>query len=288
MAQAADELVAHADSETLTQLRQSLLRLARITEDGHFARRTVRWDDLDAGVHPILQRFVDARLLVTDERGGQRIVEVAHEALFRSWDTLRRWLDESIEELRLRRDLEASSQAWDAAGRSAEYLWRGGRLARAAELGASPGLSLAAVESAFLDAAQEVERAQRDREELRRRRQLRWARVAVSVVSVLLIGAVYLYYRATQERNLSLSQKLASDSALLRESSVDTDAAGAPGDRVAPARGNGSGLRGVVASRFDVGPCASASARFRPGEAAAHVRSEGEVRRGRRNAGRGH
>ena len=62
------------------------------------------------------------RLLVSDERDGQRVVEVAHEALFRSWNMLRGWLMESIEELRLHRDLEASAQAWDGAGRSAEYL----------------------------------------------------------------------------------------------------------------------------------------------------------------------
>ena len=125
VAQSAGQLVAHCDADTLARLRRTMLQLARISEDGRFVRRTVPWNQLDATVHPVLQRFVDARLLVSDERAGQRVVEVAHEALFRSWNMLRGWLLESSEELRLHRDLEASAQAWDGAGRSAEYLLAG-------------------------------------------------------------------------------------------------------------------------------------------------------------------
>ena len=99
--------------------------------------------------------------------------------------------------------------------------WRGGRLIRTIELGTSDSVLLSDVDQVFLKASRDVEEAERDRGERRRRRQLRWTRIAVTVVTGLLLGTVYLYARATQDRNRSLAQKLATDSVLLRGLNVD-------------------------------------------------------------------
>lgn len=116
-------------------LRKAFLRLAWPSEEGaDWIRRSARWEgDFGEDVQPMLQCFVDRRLLVTREGA----IEVAHEALFRSWVRLRRWLEEDREALHLLRDLERDSAKWMRSQKSKEessYLWRGGRLQHIVEL----------------------------------------------------------------------------------------------------------------------------------------------------------
>ncbi len=57
----------------------------------------------------VLKALADARLIIT----SQDSAEVAHEALIREWPTLRGWLEDNREGLRLHRHLtEAASQEW--------------------------------------------------------------------------------------------------------------------------------------------------------------------------------
>jgi hypothetical protein len=67
-------------------LHQAFLAMTRINEEGQYARRAVHWDDLPPASHPILQRFVEARLLVSGKEDGT--LEVAHETLLRNWPLL--------------------------------------------------------------------------------------------------------------------------------------------------------------------------------------------------------
>ncbi|MEZ5231724.1 MAG: hypothetical protein R2749_03310 [Acidimicrobiales bacterium] len=53
---------------------------------------------------------------------------MAHEALLRAWPRLRAWLDEDRDGLRVLRHLTAAAAAWEASGRDAGELYRGGRL----------------------------------------------------------------------------------------------------------------------------------------------------------------
>jgi WD40 repeat protein len=116
-------------------LRTALLRMARVTEDGGYARQPVAWEDgALRPVHPILERFVDRRLLSSRSNGDVRVVEVAHEALFRSWGPLKGWLDNHRAELMLLAQIKRDAVTWDEADRSADTLWRGGRLQQASEL----------------------------------------------------------------------------------------------------------------------------------------------------------
>ena len=64
----------------------------------------------DAAMLSVIQTFAggDARLVVTDEAGGHRSVEVSHEALIRHWDKLRAWVDENRDNLRIRARLRDS------------------------------------------------------------------------------------------------------------------------------------------------------------------------------------
>ena len=170
VAQSAGQLVAGLNAEQVALLRQALLRLARMTDEGRFARRVVPWNDLDSRVHSILQKFVEARLLVADERGGERVLEVAHEALFRSWTTLRGWLNESIEELHLRKDVERSAFGVGEERALRRVSGRGGRLTRTSELRKSSGFPLGPLEADFLKVSLEAEQSENRKNEARRKR----------------------------------------------------------------------------------------------------------------------
>lgn len=106
-------------------LRRAFLQMVRLTEGGRFARRPARWRDVLAAVHEVLERFVQARLLVSREEDGERIVEVAHEALFRSWVRLRGWLDADREFLLWRERLRTAHAQWRETGFDEGALLRG-------------------------------------------------------------------------------------------------------------------------------------------------------------------
>ena len=92
--------------ETEHALRLSFVRyLAQVNDKDEIVRLTAHWSDIPHIAHPVLKKFVTERLLVKYEREGQVYVEVAHEALFRGWDTLKDWLRTSADILRWRRDV---------------------------------------------------------------------------------------------------------------------------------------------------------------------------------------
>lgn len=136
IARAADAVLAAEDlSETqMADLRRAFLALARINESGEFIRRKARLTDLPSSTHPILRRFANEHLLIissdrddagtTDNVEGQT-VEVAHEALLRSWRRLTRWLDEDREFLLWHRRFEDQFTDWEKVGRKGNTLLTG-------------------------------------------------------------------------------------------------------------------------------------------------------------------
>jgi energy-coupling factor transporter ATP-binding protein EcfA2 len=71
-----------------------------------------------------VRAFTDARLLVMDETE----VEVAHEALFRSWERLKTWIGVVQEDLILLRQVRNAAREWEKKGRDKTYLWLHERL----------------------------------------------------------------------------------------------------------------------------------------------------------------
>jgi WD40 repeat protein/transcriptional regulator with XRE-family HTH domain len=151
----------HLTPAQQTIARDIFLRLTELGEGTQDTRRRVSYQELmqqaqAADVEEVLARLADARLITTTEG----IVEVAHEALIREWPTLRQWLDEDREGLRLHRHLTQAAQAWVGRSRDPDELYRGTRLGQALEWwGAHPG-QLNALEQEFLQAS----RASGDRE----------------------------------------------------------------------------------------------------------------------------
>ncbi len=86
---------------------------------------------------------MDQRLLVSDVgKDGERTLSVAHEALFRVWDTLHGWLLQDRKALALRHQIEQAAAEWHAAHRAESRRWPEERILDAVgEIGRS-GVSL--------------------------------------------------------------------------------------------------------------------------------------------------
>ena len=75
----------------------------------------------------VLNTLAEARLVTL----GEDTAEVAHEALIREWPTLREWLTQDRESLRLHRHLTEAAHEWELLERDAGALYRGSHLAQA-------------------------------------------------------------------------------------------------------------------------------------------------------------
>jgi len=171
--------------DTLRALRQAFRHLVRVEPEGAYTRRSARWDALPAAAHPLLEAFVAARLLVSgreDDGEGARTLEVAHEALFRAWEQLRRWLDEDRVFLLWRQHALPAAEAWQRTPDDAGLLPSGGPLAEARRWRAERTDELGETLLAYIDAGVAAQAR------LRRRRLGARAGLATLVLAAAALG----------------------------------------------------------------------------------------------------
>ncbi len=222
--------------------RAIFLRLTEPGEDGPPTRRRVARHELAlSGVAPaevthVLDLLSDARLVTL----GIETVEVTHEALIREWPTLRRWLAEDREGLRIHHHLTEAAQAWEALDRDPGALYRGTRLVQAEFWAQSHAMTLNPLEYEFLEAAvaqrtgevaehqaqqeRDIEAARRAAEAERARAEahaqyghrLRWLVLGLScalLMAVLAVGlAIEQRSRAERQAHLARARELAAAS----------------------------------------------------------------------------
>jgi WD40 repeat protein/transcriptional regulator with XRE-family HTH domain len=154
--------------------RRIFLRLTELNDETASAdtRRRATFSELilkpeeAASTRLVLTALADARLITTSEDSA----EVAHEALIREWPTLRGWLEENREGLRLHRQLTEAAQEWLGTEREPDTLYRGGRLAQAREWAVTHQDEMNALEHEFLVTSVETsEREAKEREDQRQR-----------------------------------------------------------------------------------------------------------------------
>ncbi|MBN1140042.1 MAG: SUMF1/EgtB/PvdO family nonheme iron enzyme [Anaerolineae bacterium] len=139
IAQRAEAIYAELERRGQGQaMRRILTRLAHYSQDAGVTRRRATLDELvtrhtpRAAVESVVQALAgqEARLLVTGQ-GEAPVVEVAHEALIRSWGQFRRWLDEDRAFGLWRERLAMAIQGWRQSGEDQGALLRGALLAEA-------------------------------------------------------------------------------------------------------------------------------------------------------------
>jgi transcriptional regulator with XRE-family HTH domain len=82
-------------------------------------------------IRQVVDAFIAARLLTTNEIGGITTVEVSHEALIREWPRIAKWLREGREDIRLQQILTENVAEWEQRGRPKDWLYRGSQLKEA-------------------------------------------------------------------------------------------------------------------------------------------------------------
>ncbi|MFM8276906.1 MAG: SUMF1/EgtB/PvdO family nonheme iron enzyme, partial [Cyanobium sp.] len=147
-----------AEEERLAVREAFLRHLLRLSDDDRPARRPARRRELPERSLPALDRLVRARLLVSGSEaargqgggssagapagssagaGGEPTLEIAHEALLRTWPTLEEWIKEGQEELLQRRRVRRLADELAAAGAERSAL-RTNALEQLAALAAQP------------------------------------------------------------------------------------------------------------------------------------------------------
>ena len=122
----------------------------------------------------VLKVLADARLIITSEDSA----EVAHEALIREWPTLRGWLEDNREGLRLHRQLTEAAHEWLGLDYTPDTLYRGARLAQAREWAATHAEEMNMLERDFLAASIEASEREFAEREAQRQRELEAVQIA--------------------------------------------------------------------------------------------------------------
>lgn len=159
IAQTAESVYDKLTPAEQTIARGIFLRLTELGEGTQDTRRRVKMDELaqtkeQESVAKVLKTLTDARLVTTEQDSA----EVSHEALIREWGTLRKWLDEDRESLRLHRHLTESAQEWERRGKEAGELYRGARLKGIQAWMKDHSNQLSPLEGDFVKASQNVKK----------------------------------------------------------------------------------------------------------------------------------
>lgn len=216
LANRADEVLAELDEAgDLPVARRLLLELTRLGEGAEDTKQPARLSKIAAPAYPldrlhrVAARLADARLVTTgttdranrpeDGDDGDpappdadpgpdiddTVVDLAHEALIRSWPTLRAWLEESRDDERARRRIRDAARAWDEQGRPDDLLYRGSALVATRERLSGERAEMPDLETEFLTTSLDREHMERVRNRYRQRRQL----AVLGTLSVLTLVA---------------------------------------------------------------------------------------------------
>ena len=159
----------------LAAFREALIMMVHINDEGRPTRRAARADALPQAASRLIEHFVQARLFVSHGDGEERVIEVAHEALFRTWSRVKNWLAEDQAFLLWRKRIEVAHGDWSQGGPLLT-----GQLLREAEARRGQLSRLPAELRQFVDAGLGAER---------RRRRIAWTAAAAIVAMILGLGA---------------------------------------------------------------------------------------------------
>ncbi len=191
ISQTADAIYKDRFNEIEREATQRLfLRLVTPGEGVPDTRRVLARSEIQHDSNPeVMQRVVEclteARLLTVDTAS----VQIAHEALLRTWPRLRAWIEASRDELRMRQRISRAATEWHTENRDPDLLYRGTPLLSALEWAHQNPDQLGQIERNFLDAAAEIKAKAEANSAEKERRARRVRGVIIAVLSTLALGA---------------------------------------------------------------------------------------------------
>jgi hypothetical protein len=135
--------------------------LVEINDQGATISHTADWSHFNEEQQDLLKRFDRWRLVVRKGEAEGGTVEVAHEALFRTWKRLGSWLEPERARLEALRSLHVDAGNWERNGKNLNFLnHRSSRLAEARRLSENAAYArrLAKRDFDYLAACQAAER----------------------------------------------------------------------------------------------------------------------------------
>jgi formylglycine-generating enzyme required for sulfatase activity len=183
----------------LALLRRGLIPwLAGIDPDtGVPRRRVAKLSEIPPEARPLIQCFVDQRLLTTDRAvgSGEITIEPAHEVLLRQWSLSQKWLAEDAARLGVLESVKRASREWEANGRNSAWLTHStSRLDSAERLRERPDIAanLEPIDWKYLAACRANEKMTEGR-----KRRMTFLASALCVVSLWLLpyAATYVHQR---------------------------------------------------------------------------------------------
>ena len=208
ISQTADAIYKERFSEIERKATQRLfLRLVTPGEGVPDTRRVLARSEIEHDSHPeVIQRVVEclteARLLTVDDTS----IQIAHEALLRTWPRLQAWIEASRDELRMRQRISHAAVEWDTEKRDPDLLYRGTPLLSALEWADKNPDQLGHIERSFLDASAEIKAKAEALAVEKERRARRVRGVITAVLATLALGATmasFVAFNALREARLN-------------------------------------------------------------------------------------
>lgn len=213
LARRADEIYSTLSRERKSIVREMFLRLVNIGDGVEDTKRRILMSELLSlqGKREEMQQLIDLfsirRLLLLDNDPMTRAptVEIVHEALIRSWQQLRDWIEANRNFLQLQRQLNSVALEWDRSNRDPSFLVTGARLAQYQILRSDDStLRLNEIELDYLNRSEK-----RDTRNARIKNAIIASLVGLLFVAVLLsVFAFYQRQRAVDAVALSRSREL--------------------------------------------------------------------------------
>ena len=197
-------LATHPGAEEVLR-RVLTLKLASVRESGEPTRRPAPRSEFTDAEWRLVSELADYphRLLVTaTPPGGETYAEIAHEAIFRRWSTLREWLAAEREFLIWKSGLEADRRRWEQAPerRRNDALLMGLALAQAEAWRINRGEDISGPDREFIDRSLRREELERRQKEALRRYMLATATVALVIVTALALFSYLQWGEADRQR----------------------------------------------------------------------------------------
>ncbi|WP_039534388.1 protein kinase [Ruegeria sp. ANG-R] len=196
------------DQDQQEATRRLFLRLVTPGEGTPDTRRLLPIDEVERDADPnttrrVVEALTDARLLTLDDKN----VQIAHEALLRTWPRLKSWIEGSRDDLRMRQRIQHDAAEWEGECREPDLLYRGTRLLAAEEWSTKNKNVLGALEREFLGEAREARSKAQAASSWRRRRRRRINQAAVAALALLAVGATVSSFLAIRASNLAESNR---------------------------------------------------------------------------------
>jgi tetratricopeptide (TPR) repeat protein len=108
-----EAIVGYRDPAHLHMLKEVFVEhLIKINSDHEYHREVALWEELPPKAYPLLEKLIEARLLVRSSTEDTVVVEIAHESLMTHWSLLADWLEKEREFLLGRSQLNTAYAEW--------------------------------------------------------------------------------------------------------------------------------------------------------------------------------